>query len=604
MKFKTWRTALFLLALCLGASEAMTTDVTGQVSKSIGGAVAGARMTLFTSSLSYFQEVRSDAAGSYRFMDVPDGTYRLGVAARGYEYQEVAATVSGGNVAQAFVLSQETQAGRWTVIGNTDPELLDGTGSGTLLPSGEIFYCHDAMDPVVFNPITNGKRYPPGSGSSQGCHVTTVFTNNALAIIGGSLGGNGWNPTSNNTKFYFESSNAWTRKADMQAARWYPGIVRLPNERLLILGGHNADDSARTNTCEIYNFAANTWTWTGSMARPTEMPPTLLLHTGEVFRTWRDVEFYNLTTGAWRLGPPLLQPRMGMNEGQHCDHCILVLKDGRVLLVGIDTRGISNPAMVEIYNPGTNSWSLGPSPQHLRQRAEALLLPDHRVLAYGGEYSGNNPGSLVLKNCGTATAVATNVTDLYDPATNTWRPLAGMNRWTHYHNVGILVPDGRVLDTGGAGTTSVRSFAGDDSRIEAFEPPYLFRGVRPQIDSLSTPNLVVGGAFTLTVTRTAAVTEVILLGARATTHWIDGGPQRYLSLSFTQNGTQVDATLPSDPVLAVPGQYLLFVMVDDIPSVGKIVLVKPGAGSFNGDNKADVLFRHPSSGDVHLWLMK
>ena len=48
--------------------------------------------------------------------------------------------------------------------------------------------------------------------------------------------------------------------------------------------------------------------------------------------------------------------------------------------------------------------------------------------------------------------------------------------------VTVLVPDGRVINTGGAGLTSNRSFAGDDSSIEAFEPPYLFRGVRPRID--------------------------------------------------------------------------------------------------------------------------
>ena len=576
MNFKTWRKALLLLALNLGASEAMTTDVTGQVSKSVGGAVTGARMTLFTSNLSYFLELRSDAAGSYRFTSVPNGTYRLGAAARGYEYQEVAVTVLGGNVTQAFVLSQETQTGRWTIIGDTYPELLDGTGSGTLLPNGEIFYCHDGIDPVRLNPVTMQKFYPPGSGSAQGCHVTTVLNNQALCMLGGSLGGYPYNPSAKNTKFYFVSTNSWQPKADMNKGRWYPGIVRLPDERLLIVGGHNADESARTATCEIYNPAANSWTWTGSMSAPTEMPPMTLLFTGEVFRTWRYPQIYNLASGQWRNAPDMVQHRLGQDEGQHCDHATVMLKDGRIMLVGIDTRNISNPSFSEFYDPATNSWSRGPNPQHLRQRPEVLVLPDHRVLAYGGEYSGNNPGSLVLKNCGTATSVATNVTDLYDPATNTWRALAGMTRWTHYHSVGVLVPDGRVLDTGGAGTTSIRSFAGDDDRVEAFEPPYLFRGVRPQIDSVSGTNLPVGGTFTLNVSRTSAVTEVVLLGTQAVTHWIDGGTQRYLSLNFTQSGSQVQATLPNDPVRALPGQYLLFALVDDIPSVGKIVRIVPG----------------------------
>ena len=565
------------LLISVGADGSpLAGNVAGQVTKSGGGTVGNARMTLFTPNLSFFAETRTDGSGNYQFAGVADGSYQLGVAARGYQYQEVAITVAGANASRSFTLGPETHQGRWSVIGNSDPELLDGSGSGTLLPTGELFYCHNAMDPLVFNPVTTGKTYPPGSGSPQGCHVTTLATNGGMSMIGGSEGGNPQDTSSKNHKQYFRSSNSWTLKAPMAYGRWYPGIVRLADEKLLVLGGHRSSEGTRTNTCEIYDFGANSWQWTGSILRPTEMPPMILLYTGEVFKSWRDPELYNVGSGTWRTAAPLVQTRLGQDEMQHCDHSIVMLKDGTVMLVGIDTRSISNPKFVEFYNPTTNTWSLGPNPQHLRQRPEVLMLPDHRVLAYGGEYSGSNPASLVLKNAGTATNVATNVTDLYEPTTNTWRRLSDMNRWIHYHSVGVLVPDGRVIDTGGAGTTSNRSFAGDDSSIEAFEPPYLFRGVRPQIDSVSTTDLVAGGTFTMQVSRTSAVTDVVLLGARATTHWIDGGPQRYLPLPFTQTGSTVLATVPGDTIKALKGYYLLFAMVDDIPSVAKIVRIMPG----------------------------
>ncbi len=571
-------------------------NVSGQVTRSAGGAVAGARITLFTANLSTFREARSDASGNYQIAGVPDGTYQVGAAARGYQYQEVSVTVSGANVARSFTLGPETQQGRWTVVGNTDPELLDGTGSGSLLPTGEIFYCHNAFDPVVFNPVSATKSYPPNSGSQQGCHVTSVLTNGGLSIIGGSEGGYPQNPSSNNHKQYFRTTNSWTQKASMNYGRWYPGLIRLSDERLLLLGGHRSSEGTRTNTCEVYDFSANTWSWTGSVLRPTEMPPAVLLYTGEALKTWRDPELYNVGSGAWRAAAPLLQTRMGQDEGQHCDHGIVMLRDGTIMVVGIDTRSVANPRFVEFYNPFTNQWSLGPNPQHLRQRPEAILLPDHRVLAYGGEYTGSNPASLVLKNAGTATSVATNVADLYDPDTTAWRPLAGMNRWIHYHSVGVVIPDGRVIDTGGAGTTSSRSFAGDDSSIEAFEPPYLFRGVRPQIDSVSSTDLVAGGTFTMQVSRTSAVTEVVLLGTRATTHWIDGGTQRYLSLSFAQTGSTVQATLPADPIRALRGYYLLFAMVDDIPSVARIVRITAGSPS---NSPPAVSITSPTSGATY-----
>ena len=62
---------------------------------------------------------------------------------------------------------------------------------------------------------------------------------------------------------------------------------------------------------------------------------------------------------------------------------------------------------------------------------------------------------------------------------------------------------------------------------------------------------------------------------RTVTHWVDGGPQRYLTLDYTQNGPEVQATIPNDPVRFLAGWYLLFALVDDIPSIGKMVRITP-----------------------------
>ncbi len=65
----------------------------------------------------------------------------------------------------------------------------------------------------------------------------------------------------------------------------------------------------------------------------------------------------------------------------------------------------------------------------------------------------------------------------------------------------------------------------------------------------------------------------------AISHWMDGGVPRLLLLSFSQVGQQVSARIPSDPIRAMPGYYLLFAMVDDIPSVGRIVVVDDASAS-------------------------
>ena len=553
--------------------------VSGQVADiSSGNPVAGARVTLFTPSLQFFREARTTTNGVFVFNTVGLGDYRVGVAALDYEYQETTASVSELTAQVNFTLRPETNAGRWTIVGNTEPELLDGSGSGSLLPTGDVFFCHDTRDPIAFDPVSGLKWFPTDSLASQGCHMVSVNTDGGLFFVGGSIGGNPLDPVVKIAKTYWRNTNSWVRNADMNTARWYAGMVRLPDERLLVMGGElDFPSYGRTNGCEIYNPRSNSWTITGSFDLPTEIPPAVLLYTGEVLKTWRYPELYSISNGTWRPTANMIQPRLGASNGDHADHELVHLPDGRVMALGIAPLSTNAaPRFVEFYNPTNNTWTLGPNPRALRNRPEALMLPDGRVLSFGGQYSGTNPAPVPLANAGTIPN-CTKVADLYDPAGNSWRALADMNRFIHYHNVTVLAPDGRVIATGGAGLTSNRSFAGDDSSIEAFEPPYLFRGVRPRIDWLSTTDLVLGSNFNARVSLAENITKLVLVSARATTHWVDGGPQRYLSLDFTQTGSLIEATIPSDPVKALAGYYILFAMVDDIPSIGRIVRITPTA---------------------------
>jgi hypothetical protein len=567
--------ALAAFVLFCGYS-AVGVPVSGTVVDGLGGqGITNARVTLFSADLQYFRETRTQSDGTFEFQYVGSGMYSLGVAALNYNYQERVVSVVASPLTNLFSLSRETNGGRWTIVGNTDPELLDGSGSGTLLPSGEIFFCHDTQDPIMFDPVTAAKWYPPDSGSAQGCHTTTLNTDGGMFLVGGSMGGNPQDPVVKLAKSYGRALNTWTTNADMFVGRWYPGLVRLADERLLILGGELNGPAARTNGCEIYDSRSNRWSITGAFNLPTEIPPAVLLLNGEVLKTWRTPELYNPTTGVWRAAATMQQGRTGASFGDHADHEIVHLPDGRVMAVGIFPLATNaNTRFCEFYHPSSNTWTLGPNPRALRNRPEALILPDGRVLSFGGQYSGTNPAPVALTNAGTIPN-CTKVADLYDSTLNLWRPVADMNRHLHYHNVTLLAPDGRVIATGGAGVTSARSFAGDDSSIEAFEPPYLFRGVRPRIDSLSTTDLSPGTNFSARVSFTERVTSVVLVSARAVTHWVDGGPQRFLNLDFVQNGSQVQASVPNDPVRALSGYYILFAMVDDIPSLGRIVRMAP-----------------------------
>ena len=555
-------------------------DVAGIV-QAEGTPVAGARVTLFFASLSEFVETRTAADGSFAFTGVPDGAMQLGVAAVGYDYEEVTVDVSGVPWQQNFVLAPESEPGSWDVIGNTLPELFDATDIGILLPDGTVFYCHDTVDPIRFDPVTGQKTFPSGSTAAQGCMNGTLLEDGRLIMVGGQDGSDPGNFTDAIpwVKTWTPSGNAWTWLQDMQhdAGRWYPGLARLADGSLLVMGGGQAPDAARTDTCERFDLATETWAYTGSMLNPAEFPPSALLHTGQVLATWSPPQLYDPNTGQWQATGDFNQPDRGWPG--HSDHSLVVLADGRALAIGIRGAATGNTDMGELYDPLTGTWTVTSSPQLKRLQTEVVALPDGRILVAGGETEADPPPVPdvlgIVKWC-----------DLYDPAQDSWRRVADLNWFREYHAVTLLVPDGRVLTTGG--TYIKFQFGPQSADIEAYSPPYLFRGVRPQITSISTTEPRRGQTIMLEIAPATQLTSVVLLGAQTTTHWVDGGIPRRLVLPVDQAGTSATTELPVDPSAIPLGWYLLFAMVDDIPSVAQIVRISPRLGDLDGDGAVGI----------------
>ncbi|QOJ15222.1 MAG: DUF1929 domain-containing protein [Planctomycetia bacterium] len=504
-------------------------------------AVSNARVTISVPSLAYFREARTNSAGRYVVKGVPPGGYRLGVASRDYGYQEIAIQLSDSALIRDFSLAPETEPGRWDVIGNTAGEFFDASDIGILLADGRIMYCHDTITPVIFDPATGQPFMAAGSDLPQGCMNITLLPDGRPIFVGGQPGSDPgqFRNAVRYVKAYDPVANTWEQFADLlnPTGRWYPGMARLADGSLLAMGGGTRPIAERTATCERLNLSTMTWTWTGSMLNPSEFSPSALLYTGEVLATWSPPQLYNPTTGQWRPTGPLDQPVRGWPD--HSDHSLIVLADGRAVVIGIDrANGGPYSVMSEIYDPTTELWSPGSSPALLREKSEVVPLPDGRVLVAAGDTELANPGVPHVNG-------VVKWTDLYEPATGVWRRMADMGQFREYHAVTLLVPDGRVLTTGG----TVIDFGNppNSTDVEAFSPPYLFRGVRPQIANLSDSVVSRGGNLTLTIAPTTRLTSVVLLGTQATTHWVDAGIPRRVVLSVQQSGANASVTLPTDP---------------------------------------------------------
>lgn len=546
-----------------GRCDDGSSDVIGRITDEQARAIASARVTLVDSN-DAFWEARTDSNGTYALSGVGQGTYELGVAALGKAFVTRTIDVATECIEEDFALAPETERGRWQSYG-TPGEIFGGTNSGVLLPDGRVMYCHDTLDPVILDPASMVPTPATSSSRRQGCHGVTVLHDGRVLYVGGT-DQPVFGPGTRQVKTFNPSLNQWTPRPDMNGERWYPTLVPLADGQVLAIGGGGVDNPVRVRTSEVLNPSTMQWTPVGNISIGNEVSPIVFLLTGEVLMTHRPPQLYNPGTQMWRPAADFVQGNR-MSNGDHSDHEMVLLPNGEVVAIGYMSFSSGNDGnLVEIYDPVTNEWRLGANFAPVRSRVSIIQLPNQKILALGGFKEQESDATPV--NAWGQVAL----TDEYDPRANRWRRLANMSLGREYHAMPILVPDGRVFITGGEGPPGNEPSA---NVVEGFSPPYLFRGPRPVISALSSTSLQRGQSFTFRVSKTNAPTSVILMGSVATTHFMDSGNGRFLELEFTQQDDVVTATVPASANRAVYGYFILFAMVDDIPSVGRMVHIGP-----------------------------
>lgn len=190
-------------------------------------------------------------------------------------------------------------------------------------------------------------------------------------------------------------------------------------------------------------------------------------------------------------------------------------------------------------------------------------------------FSGANRDEVVLPGTGTAVLQS----ELFDPATETWTPMAVQHNQRTYHNTAILLQDGRVLIGGHSPINTAYLFSinlpgmspneGRDPSFEIYSPPYMFMN-RPNITSASAKVADHGAPLSVTVDTNGAgnIVQVALMRRSTLTHIVDAD-QRSVILPFTQSGNTLSMTIPSNKAVLPPGPYMLFVISKN--AQGKLV---------------------------------
>jgi hypothetical protein len=223
----------------------------------------------------------------------------------------------------------------------------------------------------------------------------------------------------------------------------------------------------------------------------------------------------------------------------------------------------------------TPSWTDGPSLNVARSYANTVLLPDGSMVTVGGG-RGFDPAE--ANNYSTYSDGRARQVELYDPATASWRLGPAQQEDRAYHSVAMLLPDGRVFSGGddyhpsGPGGEFSTSDTG-----EVYSPPYLFRGPRPSITT-APDTVAWGDEFGVASSSPDLSRAVLVAPSAPTHATDMQQRHVELQITRTVDGKGVNVKAPPSPGVAPPGYYMLFLLNrDGVPSVARWVKLDPSA---------------------------
>jgi hypothetical protein len=133
-----------------------------------------------------------------------------------------------------------------------------------------------------------------------------------------------------------------------------------------------------------------------------------------------------------------------------------------------------------------------------------------------------------------------------------WSPMDALPSVRDYHSVALLLPTGQVMMAGWNNTS-----------IEIFDPPYMFRGARPVI-SMAPGDVHFAQTFHIESPDAPSIDRVVLVRPMAVTHQTDT-EQKVIELPIAHQGNpkkvRVKAPHGGHPhSFAQQGYYMLFAL--------------------------------------------
>ncbi|MGU7843758.1 RICIN domain-containing protein [Burkholderia sp. AW33-5] len=197
----------------------------------------------------------------------------------------------------------------------------------------------------------------------------------------------------------------------------------------------------------------------------------------------------------------------------------------------------------------------------------SVVLPNGQVIAIGGQ-------AVPVPFTDDQSVL---VPELWDPTTEAFTRLAPMSVPRNYHSEALLLPDGRVMSSGGGLCGS--SCSTNHPNVQILTPPYLLNadGTNATRPTIKTSPVSAAYGSTIAVSTDMPIRSFALVRMSAATHSINTDQRRIpLVAKLVSRGGDYSYSLsiPSDSGIAIPGNYMLFAMnANGVPSVSKTIQI-------------------------------
>ncbi len=501
-----------------------------------------------------------------------------------------------------FVRGQSDVDGQWSAPIGFDivPVAVANMPDGRLLtwaassPTGFVEVSSGPTYTEIFDPSLGVSGAPLGQfvsnlGHDMFCPGINLLPDGRIMAAGGA--------TSDRTSIFDPGTETWSAADRMNIPRGYQGNVTLSDGSVFTLGGSWADGNSPSANGQkdaeqwspqtgwfklpgilgadiftsndlgmeargLYRVDNHLWLWPAPNGQLFHAGPSEEMH-------WIDVSGNGSITSAGLRG----------DDTYSMKGTTVMFDQGKILKVGgAESYDSDHPAkntafVIDINDPGNVTVTPTPTLAFSRTMLNSVVLPNGEVLVTGG-----------LDQAKVFTDVGARFFgEIYDPVSNTWRTVAGMNEARTYHSVSILMSDGRVF-VGGGGLCDSTPGCVNHQSAEVYSPPYLFTtggalATRPVITNA--PDQADYGEG-IAITTDIAVGEFSLIRFSGATHSTNN-EQRRIPIA-TVPGTSHNLTIPGRNLLP-PGYYMLFALdANGVPSVSKSIRIGNAVPLANNPN--------------------